>query len=130
MNQSSSLRKSEGEDLTKFWPVFGRENDQKKQTSFWSKGETIEVDSLDDEPDFEGLLSRIGRKEKLVKNYYYKLFGNFLVYYINENDNEYKGYIKLNKDVLLEKKQLKGNNEFYYYLEFSKDSNMRKLYSK
>jgi hypothetical protein len=57
-----------------------------------------------EEPDFEGYLNRIGRKQKIVKQYYYKLFGNFLCYFLKKEDEEYKGYIKLTKDVLLEKK--------------------------
>ena len=64
----------------------------------------MELDTLDEEPDMEGPLNRIGRKLKNVKSYYYRLFGNYLCYYIKPSDEEYKGYLKLTKDVLLEKK--------------------------
>jgi hypothetical protein len=52
----------------------------------------------------EGILYRIGRKNMAVKTYYYKLYGRFLVYFLKENDEEYKGYLKITKDVLLERK--------------------------
>ena len=35
---------------------------------------------------YEGYLSRIGRKTKVVKNYYYKLFGNFHFFFLKEDD--------------------------------------------
>ena len=78
----------------------------------------------------EGVLSRIGKKKRLVKNYHYKVIGDYLCYYKLPKDEDYKAYIKLTKEVVLEKKFLKGKNEDFYYLEFSKDSNVRKLYAK
>lgn len=65
-----------------------------------------------------------------MKCYYYKLYGNYLCYFLKEDDLKYKGYIKLHRDVLLEKKQLISKKENIFYLEFSKHNNMRKLYSK
>lgn len=116
------------EDMSKFWPVFRRDNQQNKNYSFWQKKEKIYFDDSD-EPIMEGVLSRIGKKNKQVKNYYYKLYGDILAYYGNSTDSNYKGYLKLDKNVGLERKSLKGKKEYFHYLEFYKDSYMRKLYT-
>ncbi|KRX05544.1 hypothetical protein PPERSA_12722 [Pseudocohnilembus persalinus] len=70
------------EDINAFWPVFGRETSHGKQTSFWQKDPQDDLD--EEEWDMEGTLSRIGRKQKDVKNYYYKLCGDYLCYYVNK----------------------------------------------
>lgn len=76
------------------------------------------------------VLNRISKKTKNSKEYCYALKGNCLVYYKNKNDKIFKGYIKLGSEIVIEKKNLQGKNGDIYYIEFLKDGNVRKLYSK
>ena len=40
-----------------------------------------------------------------------------------------KGYIKLNPNIRVQKKCYKGKNDDTYFIEFSKNNNIRKIYS-
>lgn len=108
--------KKEDDNINNFWPVFGREKEANKTSTFWTKGAPLDLD--EDDMIIESELSRIGKKKKNIKNYFYKLFGDYLCYYKNEDDEDPKGYIKLNKDTVLERKDLKGSKETYFYIEF------------
>ncbi|EAR95416.2 Serine/Threonine kinase domain protein (macronuclear) [Tetrahymena thermophila SB210] len=154
---SNRVENPQASDIGKWWPVFGRKNSGSSST-FWLKNpKKLTLDELDMEQEenvfrsklnqddtgtgdeviqsindgpLSVTLNRISKKTKVSKEYLYSLKGKFLVYYKNKNDTHFKGFIKLGQEIVIEKKNLQGKNGDIYYIEFLKDGNVRKLYSK
>ena len=95
------------------WPVFGKplNEEEKYKESFWQKDKTLI--SMDYDVLISGKLSRVAKKTKLVKIYFYYLQGQYLCYKEKPTDKTIKGYIKLGPHIRTERKFFKGKKEVF-----------------
>lgn len=130
-SRNSSKEKSNPSiSINYLWPIYGRESKMEKLGSFWHKDVTTLPSAKYDKLHFSGVLSRVGKKKKIVKNYFYQLFGSYLCYFKKPTDKTIKGYVKLNLNIKLDKKNFVGKKDDFYFIELNKNGSIRKLYSK
>ena len=99
-------------DRTNLWPVFGRSANIGTQNvceTFWLKDKK-QINN-DYEISIQGKLNRVGKKNKLVKIYFYYIQGTYLYYKEKCTDKYIKGYIKLQPNIKVERKVFQGKKE-------------------
>lgn len=111
-SQEKAVKPHSSSRLNAMWPIFGREElelELEDAGSFWEKDIAAFLSQKLNSYQYYGILSRVGKKNKVVKKYFYYLYNNYLCYCKNSMNRQIKGYIKLSLKVKLDQRYCKGH---------------------